>query len=844
MADRFHQLILFDDFDFKGDHKHVFRSVALRSGDPWNDRTSSFAITGGAWQLFRDSPFLTAVGSVFCPRHRGYSDTRNYDVQDHTVSSMQLLNDDERIIPHLILFSNPNFGGDHLHIFRDTSVSGSWRHASSAVVFAGRWGLLDHAAGQLLSPGLHSTFTTVPGHLVGIHLADPNLIVRFTLEHLILFDDRDFGGGHKHVFTDLQDLGNWKGRVSAVAVEAGGWQLFEKEGFGSPQGPTLTRGIYPWVEDIEVNNDRAKSVQRSGPAPATVPLASLANLNDGSNILTAHGENYRLGWNQHETLLTPDKVRVPDFGRIWFRNFDGNLATPDGQAARVYCQPLYVSGVPGGPQGTRDLVIVGTANNDLVALDAIDGRVAWQQHMRGGANGGAPLDDNLFNAGISGDFFCQNTSPWHGINSTPVIDPTRQIVFVAYLTPKQVPGSHPSAQNDYNQAYFLDAFHVADGSPFYQAPVELAGSSFNPPTIRFLPYVHTQRAGLTFFDRPLDDRAGDAILVPFSSRCDFLGKDHEDWQGWIMAVQARTPTPGPPRLFATSHNQKQLEGCGGIWGTAGVSVDDRYRIYAATGNGVFDQLQNSFADSIIRFHPFQLFLESFYVPRNFNDLFHTDRDLGGSSVPVLPPQSLGIQDVVTQTPLLANVVVTGGKDGRAYFVNADQLPGVGHAMWKPEVLCSSPQPYNGGITVTPCYFDAGEAGRFIYFAAAGTTNHQAVIGIKLDDLNGETMLGARVVQFDSVPFQGAPGTPFVSSNGPTGGIVWIVDSFRQIADDGDPSILRGFDAVTGQLLYSSPQTPPQQMGNGRKFVGVIALKGRVFVPSTGVACYGMKAEDV
>jgi Beta/Gamma crystallin len=358
MADRFHQLILFEDFDFKGDHKHVFRSLSLSAGDPWNDRASSFVVTGGAWQFFRDSPFLTAVGSVFCPRHRGYSDTRDYDVQDHTLSSMRLLADDERIIAHIILFSKPNFAGDHMHVFRDTSLSGSWRNASSAIVFAGSWQLNANAAGQLLGPGTHPTFTTVPNQLVAIHLVNPNLIARRTPDHLILFDDRDFGGGHEHVVDDISDLGNWKGRVSAVAVEAGRWELFEKQQFGSQQGTVLTRGIYPWVEDLEINNDHTESVRRAAAAVAIAPLASLANLNDGYHILTAHGENYRLGWNQHEVVLTPDKVRLPDFGRVWFTNFGGTLATPDGQAARVYSQPLYVSGVAGGPQGTRDLVIV------------------------------------------------------------------------------------------------------------------------------------------------------------------------------------------------------------------------------------------------------------------------------------------------------------------------------------------------------------------------------------------------------------------------------------------------------------------------------------------------------
>jgi hypothetical protein len=67
----------------------------------------------------------------------------------------------------------------------------------------------------------------------------------------------------------------------------------------------------------------------------------------------------------------------------------------------------------------------------------------------------------------------------------------------------------------------------------------------------------------------------------------------------------------------------------------------------------------------------------------------------------------------------------------------------------------------------------------------------------------------------------------VSSNGATNGIVWAVGSFRQEDDDGEDSILRAWDAVTGELLYSSPQTAPQKLSNGRKFSSIAVLQGKV-----------------
>jgi hypothetical protein len=273
----------------------------------------------------------------------------------------------------------------------------------------------------------------------------------------------------------------------------------------------------------------------------------------------------------------------------------------------------------------------------------------------------------------------------------------------------------------------------------------------------------------------------------------------------------------------------------------GLSVDDQQNVYAATGNGPFDSARQKWADSVIRLQPFGV-VDSSYTPIDHDNLFHNDYDLGGASPVLLPPQSLGGQDR-EGTAITTNVIVTGGKDGRLYFLNGDSLGGLGHPLWKPGVFPGGIDAYYAGIAITPAYFDAGSAGRFVYACSGGAGAFKGLVAAHFDDLNGETMLGIRLVQFEGERFTGAPGTPFVSSNGANDGIVWVVDSFRFADDNGDDSVLRAWDAVSGRLLYSSPQTAAQKLGDGRKFVSLCVVKGRVFVPAAGVVCYGLKPED-
>jgi len=82
------ELILFEHPDFKGKHKHVFRSEGFLSD--FNDVTSSFVILAGQWEFFINANFEGETGGrSFGPGL--YHWVAEVGVADNTISSVRLI---------------------------------------------------------------------------------------------------------------------------------------------------------------------------------------------------------------------------------------------------------------------------------------------------------------------------------------------------------------------------------------------------------------------------------------------------------------------------------------------------------------------------------------------------------------------------------------------------------------------------------------------------------------------------------------------------------------------------------------------------------------------------------
>ena len=134
------------------------------------------------------------------------------------------------------------------------------------------------------------------------------------------------------------------------------------------------------------------------------------------SVLTHHNDGWRTGWNYAEITLTPANVAATGgskpFGLQGSVDLDG----------LVEVQPLvvpnaYVYGDPNA--GRHDVVYLATANNTVYAIDPTTRKVLRSRNL------GTPM------SAFPG---CEDNDKIIGVNSTPVIDPsTNSLYLIAHV---------------------------------------------------------------------------------------------------------------------------------------------------------------------------------------------------------------------------------------------------------------------------------------------------------------------------------------------------------------------------------------------------------------------------
>lgn len=522
----------------------------------------------------------------------------------------------------------------------------------------------------------------------------------------------------------------------------------------------------------------ALPVGAQGTKPGGAPTA-------GVPILTYHGDNARLGWNAHETALTPERVASPAFGKLWDNPLDGF----------VNGSPLYVPKLTGvrGIDGAMDVVFAATVSNSIFALNAADGKVLWEARN---------LSPTLTAGQFNGSW---NSPEKHGILSTPVIDRERGAIYVCIPKVKGL-----------RQVYQAWGVDLRTGSVLPGWPVTLdvtyKGTRFHAGQVM-------QRGALTIHEGWL--------YVCFGGRGDV-----PPWRGWLIGIDTKKPT-APQRGFCTS----PVSDGAGVWSAGGVSVAPGGELFAVTGNGDFDidRGGDNLAQTVLRLRAergglrFSRTARDYYTPSNYKFLDEQDEDMGGATALVLPDLP------GCATPRL---LFTGGKDGCAYLLNRDRLGGLGGQLQRTRLFSEEKATYHEGIRATAAYFDSGKE-RFLYVPGdqPGPEGNLGLTALRLVAPGAD-----KPARFERVwtlkTMLRRPTAPFVTSDGPRGGVVWLVEPTGD--DDEAPSALRAYDALTGKALYNSDRTVGDKLVGGRKFVGPSAADGRVLIGARGVFCYGIK----
>jgi len=368
----------------------------------------------------------------------------------------------------------------------------------------------------------------------------------------------------------------------------------------------------------------------------------------GTTVWTQHMDNWRTGWNYNETILTPANVASAQFGLI--------AAVPladmgDAQplimpSQQVTCPKKAVSFhivCQAGLSGVYEVVYVVANSGTVYAIDAASGAILLRR---------------IFNP-KSGVAAFQAT--------TPVIDTALNTIDLV------VKGT---VNGEYT--FTLRALNLADLTD-YVPPYTITGSNTAYPLTNgaiyaFNPTVNAQKTALLL--------ANGNIYAGFLAYGEdaFGGSNPGDQglgRGWLLGFSAQTLAPLQTPLLtdsvATSENNFFISS---IWmsrsGPAADAAAGGSNIYFSTGNsdpaGTSYDPQYNIEESVVQVTP-NLQVSSIFTPSNFAALDAKDFEIGSGGVMVIPTNWPWYP--APNPPL----VVTAGKDGRMFLLNANSLGG-------------------------------------------------------------------------------------------------------------------------------------------------------------------------
>jgi Immunoglobulin I-set domain len=506
-----------------------------------------------------------------------------------------------------------------------------------------------------------------------------------------------------------------------------------------------------------------------------------SNNTSSIDVTTYHYDNLRTGQNTNETILTPANVKSATFGKLGSFSVDG----------KVDAQPLYLSNVAIPSVGNKNVLYVVTEHGSVYAFDAdsINGTTSaflWKSTTL------------LSGETTSDDRGCGQVSPEIGITATPVIDRTRNAIYVIAMS------------KDANGNYFqrLHALDLTTGKELFGGPTTITatypgtGANSSGGNVIFDPKKYKERPGLL--------QLGGTIYTTWSSHC-----DAGPYTAWVMSFNADSLVQKNVLNLVPNGNE------GGIWmAGAAPGADAAGNIYFILGNGDFDIMldSNGFPQDSNCGNCFvkltdngTMSLADYFTPLNTVAESNADTDFGSGGELLLP-------DVVDGNGVTRHLGVGSGKDGNIYVVDRDSMGKFNAAQNK--IYQEITGQLAGGVWSKPSYFN-----NTVYYGAVNDAMKAFPI------IAG--MLKATPASQSTHQF-GYPGTtPTISANGTTNAIAWGVDN---------AGILFAFDATNlGTEFYDSNQAAGgRDSFNGNKFIVPMVANGKVYVGTpNSVAVFGL-----
>ena len=486
------------------------------------------------------------------------------------------------------------------------------------------------------------------------------------------------------------------------------------------------------------------------------------------NVLTANYDNQRTNANLQETILNPPLISSTTFGKIASLPVDG----------QIYAQPLFASGIQ--VLGAKhDVVFAVTMHNSVYAFDAdaaVSTALLWQVNL--GPSVPSAMLDNL-----------DDIVPEVGILSTPVIDLSRQVIYMVSET----------LDSSQTPAFQLHALSIANGHEVMNGPVTITasvegnGAASDNGVIGFDPTLQLQRPGLTL--------SNGKLYLAFGSHADY-----SNFHGWLMSYDASN----------LQHQISILNTTPNGWGSSiwqagrALAIDDQGNLFASTGNGDYNGSSN-FGESLLKISATDLSVLDWYTPENYADLNNNDWDFGSTGAILVPN---------------TNLVLAGGKSGYLCLMQRDSLGGlqISGAHTAQEVEVNQNGVFNMALW-------ANQNGSTVYLLEP--------LGALMAFPIANGQLGSTPLsQFLPNPASFYAGVA-VSANGATSGtgIVWLTTG------SGGLGRLHALDAsnLSNELWNSDLVSQRDSLGLFSKFATPTIANGRVYVPtfSNALAVYGL-----
>ena len=498
-----------------------------------------------------------------------------------------------------------------------------------------------------------------------------------------------------------------------------------------------------------------------------------------TDVITYHYDNQRTGQNLNEVTLTPANVNSTKFGKLGEFTVDG----------KVDAQPLYLSNVSISGNKKNILYVV-TEHGSVYAFDAdsINGMTAASLWKTSTLGSGETTSDNRG---------CGQVSPEIGITATPVIDRTRNAIYVIAM-------SKNSAGNYFQRLHALD---LATGAELFGGPKNItatypgSGDNSSGGNVVFDPKQYKERPGLL--------EINGTIYTTWASHCDI-----RPYTSWVMASSASS-------LAQTSVLNLVPNGSdGGIWMSgAAPAADVAGNIFFLEGNGTFETTltaqgfpsNQDCGNCFVKLSTSGgLALVDYFTPHNTIAESNADLDLGSGGAIVLP-------DMKDATGATRRLAVGGGKDSTIYVADRDNM---GKFNANTDQIYQA-IPMGGQVFSMPAYFNGT-----VYIAVVGNA-------LKVFPVTNAKL--ASVPSSQSTHVFSYPGvTPSVSASGASNGIVWAIEN--------SGAILFAYDAtdLTKELYNSNQAANSRDHFSGNKFITPMVVNGKVYVGTpNSVAVFGL-----